>query len=253
MKLFAAFFFVSFVFLTSCSSQDANLQEEVASSVDSLGENQITPPSPTQTSFPTDTPFPQTETPKPSSPTPIPTDTPSPTPTLTSSPTVTPSATPTATPTETPSPTLTPSPVPIPTSTPRPEVPAFPLTEVAPFSEDAFQYQVGRLRDTMIDLDIIFQRIMGGGTGDCTFFGSLYINWTQHMPVFEDVPEKYDDLYLEYRSIVYQAGTLTQEIGTVCANGGGTVSEETDRAIVNFIQWAKPRTEAMVTEIAQLR
>jgi hypothetical protein len=137
--------------------------------------------------------------------------------------------------------------------TPTPSVPAFPLTEVAPFTEDAFQYQVGRLRDTMVDLDIIFKRIMGGEQGNCVFFGGLYINWTQHMPVFEDVPAKYFDLYIEYRSIIYEAGTLTQEIGTVCANGGGHVSEEADAAIVNFVQWAKPRTEAMLIEAAQLR
>lgn len=73
------------------------------------------------------------------------------------------------------------------------------------------------------------------------------------MPVFEDVPEKYYDLYIEYRSIIYEAGTLTQEIASVCGGGGGHVSEETDAAVLNFIQWAKPRTAAMVIEVAQLR
>ena len=59
-------------------------------------------------------------------------------------------------------------------------------------------------------------------------------------------------LYAEHRSLIQEAVTTTWEINQVCAEGGGTVSDETDAAAQAFIERAYPRSEQMVLEALQL-
>lgn len=140
---------------------------------------------------------------------------------------------------------------PTPTSQPMLEAHFFSSTERVPFTDKDFLYQMGRLRDTMIELDTI--DIEHDAHASCIDFNSLHRNWTTHLPAYVDSPDKYYPLYAEYRSIIHQAVLTTTEIFTVCVGGGGEVSEQTDAQIVEFLSWAMPRTEAMVEETIQLQ
>ncbi len=209
------------------------------------------------TAVSTDTPIPPTDTPVPPTETPVPTNTATPTPT-----TVPPTDTPDPTDTPEPSPTATNTLVPTlaatavpPTSTPQPppDVHFFSSTEVVPFTDELFLYHMGRLRDTMVEMDEIYIEIGHGLSGSCIGFGNPHKNWTTHLPIYTDLPDKYYPLYVEYRSIIHEAVMATQEIANICADGGGEVSDETDARVVQFLSWAKPRTEAMVQETIQLQ
>jgi hypothetical protein len=142
---------------------------------------------------------------------------------------------------------------PTPTSQPRVEIHFFSSTERVPFTDEGFLYHMGRLRDTMIELDTIYIDIGHGANDSCVAFDSLHKNWTTHLPAYLDSPDKYYPLYAEYRSIIHQAVLTTTQIFTVCTGGGGEVSEQTDDQVVQFLSWAMPRTEAMVQETIQLQ
>ena len=209
------------------------------------------------TAVSTDTPVPPTDTPVPPTETPVPTNTATPTatavpPTDTPEPTDTPQPSPTATHTAVPTKAATAVP-PTPTPQPRAEVHSFSSTEVVPFTEELFLYHMGRLRDTMVELNTIYIDIGHGAYGSCIGFGSPHKNWTTHLPIYTDLPDKYYPLYAEYRSIIRQAVSTTMEISTVCAGGGGEVSEQTDAQVVQFLSWVMSRTEAMVQETIQLQ
>lgn len=198
---------------------------------------------PTSTSTPTST----------SVPTDIPTATPTSTATATSLPTETPS--PTSSPTVTLPPTATPvPPTPVPTSPPLPlEAHVFPETPIQPFDADVFLRYLGLVRDSFRSAADEFPRIFSGAkSGDCGSYGGWFALWITEAPGFQDVPVKWDALYVEYRSLLQQVVFVTWEIHEVCSSGGGTVSDETDAASQNFIDWAYPRFEAMIIEAHQL-
>lgn len=202
------------------------------------------------TAVPTDTPIPPTETAVPATHTPVPTETATPTdvpPTETVEPTDTPEPSPTATNTAVPTKAATAVP-PTPTPQPRSDVHSFSSTEVVPFTDELFLYHIGRLRDTMVEMNTIYIEIGYGKSGSCIGFGSPHKNWTTHLPIYPEVPDKYYPLYAEYRSIIHQAVMATQEIANVCADRGGEVSDETDAQVRQLLSWAVPRTEAMVQE-----
>lgn len=207
----------------------------------------------TNTTIPaTETPKPPTETPIPPTATPTLTNTPSQTPTDTPSPSPTHTSTPI--PTNTPLPTLTATTVVLPTSEPtKPPFKVYPDTFYAPYSEDAFLGHTRRFHETLNQLNDMYITISFGKSGSCGIFGDLYKTWTEQMPVLEEVPEKYTILHAEYRSLIDQIVMHTGEIAQVCSGGGGTVSDETDAAIRNYLEWAIPRSEQLVVEIIQLR
>lgn len=205
---------------------------------------------------PTETQVPPTQTAVPPTDTPLPTNTATvtATPTATLTPSPSPSPTFTPIPTNTPLPTATATAVILPTLEPtKPPFKVYPDTLYAPYSEDAFIQHTSRFHETLTKLDEMFVTISFGEKGNCLIFGDLYKTWTEQMPVLEDVPEKYITLHAEYRSLIDQIVMHTGEIARVCRDGGGTVSEETDAAIRQYLEWAIPRSEQVVVEIYQLR
>lgn len=67
-------------------------------------------------------------------------------------------------------------------------------------------------------------------------------------PGYTDIPGAWNSLYVEYRSIIRQVVELTRELRILCDAEGGEINEETVQAIVDFLAWAYPRSEGMVTE-----
>jgi hypothetical protein len=88
--------------------------------------------------------------------------------------------------------------------------------------------------------------------GDCGTFNGWIALWIVESPGYTDVPMAFASLYRDYRSMLSQVVTLSQEIREVCNAGGGLVSDETIDAIVGFLVWAYPRSEEMVSEASVL-
>ncbi len=202
------------------------------------------------TAVPTNTSLPPTSTAT-QTPTPLPTNTPEPTNTNTPPPTDTPPPTNTATATAVPPTAIPPTAVP-PTSAPVP-APVFPETPIQSFDVDTFTRYLGLVRDSFRS----FNSEMGlfaqtGKPGDCGTFTGWTMLWILEAPGFTDVPADWQPLYAEYRSMLSQVVNITTEIRPLCSGQGGQVSPETTLSIVNFLEWAYPRSEAMVTEAATL-
>lgn len=229
--------------------------EEVAQVTDTAVPPTDTP-EPTDTVVPTDTPEPTaTETPVP------PTETPTRTPTATKTATATRTATATAeaTATDRPQPTVAataaatavpPTPTPVPTSPPV-TAHTFPETPIVPWDADTFTNYLGRVRDSFRSFHSemgLFQET--GKPGDCGTFNGWTALWIVESPGFTGVPSEWQPLYVEYRSLLAQVVNVTAPIRPLCANQGGSITEEETTAIINFINWAYPRTEAMVQEAA---
>ncbi len=189
--------------------------------------------------------------------TPEPTATPTATPTETPTDTATPTATSTATPTE--APTLTPAPSPTRVATVAPTAPppaaahTFPETPIQPFNADTFMNMMGQVRDSFRSFSSemsLWQE--ANKSGDCGTFNGWTSLWILRAPGFTDVPADWQPLYGEYRSLLYEVVTLTTEIRSLCSGQGGTVSAETTQAIIDFLNWAYPRSEQMMLELAAL-
>lgn len=201
------------------------------------------------------------------SPTPPPTDTSTPTtePSATPSPTNTPTATytptatntPTPTPTDTPEPTATATPTKTPTPLPpqptRPPAPTFPETPIQPFTRDAFIYELGQLSLNFNDLNNMYINISFGHLGSCIAYNGLYTQWIRNRAGFSDVPAAWASLYAEYRAMIHQVVSITNEILTVCSGGGGTVSDETDAAVRAFLESSRPRLDQMIATASQMQ
>lgn len=147
-----------------------------------------------------------------------------------------------------------------PTPTPRPTVdPAtfpphtFPETPIKPFDRDDFVSFVGRLRDSLrsyhSEMGLMAQR---GKPGDCGTFNGWISLWITQSPGYTNVPPSFFSLYREYRNMLRQVVTLSQEVRDVCGAGGGFVTDETIDAINEFLTWAYPRSEEMVSEASVL-
>jgi hypothetical protein len=97
------------------------------------------------------------------------------------------------------------------------------------------------------------QMAQNGKPGDCgTFIGWTGL-WILDAPGFTDTPAQWQPLYVEYRGLLRDVVNLTVDIRGFCQGTGGTLTQETTQAIIDFLAWAYPRTEAMVVEAAQLR
>ncbi len=206
------------------------------------------------TAVPTETPLPPTATAtETDTPTPLPSDTPEPTHT----------ATPTEEPTETPLPTETPTATAVPpTAIPPTAVPptaapiaapTFPETPILPFDADTFARYLGLVRDSYrsfnSEMSLFAQT---SKPGDCGTFNGWTRLWIIEAPGFTDVPAAWQPLYAEYRAMLSQIVSITAEIRPLCSGEGGQVTAETTQAIVDFLAWAYPRSEAMVAEAATL-
>lgn len=204
------------------------------------------------TAVPTETPIPPTATIT-DTPTPLPTDTPEPsnTPTPTEEPTETlqPTDTPTATavpPTAIPATAVPPTAAPI-------AAPVFPETQIQSFDVDTFTRYLGLVRDSYRSFNSEMSLFAETNKpGDCGTFNGWTRLWIIEAPGFTNVPAAWQPLYAEYRSMLSQIANITAEIRPLCGGTGGQVSAETTQAIVTFLGWAYPRSEAMVVEAASL-
>jgi hypothetical protein len=237
-----------------CNDPEDNQPQATATEEVALVTDTAVPPTetpePTDTAVPTDTPEPTaTMTPIP------PTETPTPTATATKRATATATATARATATDPPQPivpaTAVPAtPTPIPTSPPV-TAHTFPETPIMAWDVNTFTNYLGRVRDSFRSFHSemgLFQET--GKPGDCGTFNGWTALWILEAPGFTDVPAEWQPLYVEYRSLLAQVVGLTAPIRPLCAGEGGSISEEETTAIINFINWAYPRMEAMVQEAA---
>jgi hypothetical protein len=121
------------------------------------------------------------------------------------------------------------------------------------FDADVFVRYLGLVRDSFRSAADEFPQIFSGSKkGDCGSYIGWIALWVTEAPGFEGVPPAWFPLYAEYRALIQEAVTTTWEINQVCAEGGGTVSDETDAAAQAFIERAYPRSEQMVLEALQL-
>lgn len=88
--------------------------------------------------------------------------------------------------------------------------------------------------------------------GDCGTFNGWTMLWILQAPGFTDVPSAWQSLYVEYRSMLRQIVTITAEVRPLCSGRGGLISAETTTAILDFLEWAYPRSEQMMVELATL-
>jgi len=215
----------------SSASEDAKLEPMAAS------ETQTIPPSktPIYTTTPTETFTPTV--------TPTPTNTPSSTPTSTHTPTHTPLPTETSTPTL-PPPTSAPV---LPSSTPQP-VTIYPRTPTFDWDEGAFRNAVQVLNSTIPVFYEYFGGVVTGNSGSCGRFWSDYDKW-EHSPIFTSVPTNWLSAYNEYVSILQTIKLATDPITQVCVDGGGTIDDETDQAILAAFESLKLRIVSLVSVI----
>ena len=252
-----ALFMLAAILIACGPSQDELGTQATSVAAEAFAAQTAEVPTATHTPLPT-----ATFTPEPTA-----TSTPSPTVTATATPTDTSTPTATATSTPTPVPTATPSPVPTATSTPTatqapptplpptpvPQAHVFSSTPIQAFDVDVFLSYLGQIRDSFRSAQSELPRIFSGAkSGDCGSYIGWYALWVAQAPGFTDIPAGWHPLYSEYRSLLEQVVSVTWEIHTVCDAGGGDVSNETGNACVEFIGWAYPRTEEMLTEAFQI-
>ena len=142
---------------------------------------------------------------------------------------------------------MPPTPVPVTAHT-------FPETPIRPFDANDFADYLGRVRDSFRSYhNEMGQMVQTGKPGDCgTFIGWVGL-WVLQAPGYTDVPPQWNALYVEYRAMLRDVVTVSNDVRTLCAGEGGTISQETLDGIVNFLGRAYPRIEQMVVEAAQLR
>jgi hypothetical protein len=187
---------------------------------------------------------------------------PSLTPTETVSPSLTPTATPTTkprdTPTATPTSTSRPSPTAAATRTKKPTQPPTqepatatpPLTSAAiipapvirPFNPDLFIRTIDNAHAYFIKYLEYHGKVSSGNisVGSCFKFYNIRSDWTSLL-VFSDVPEAWAPLHTEYRALRDQVFIVTDPINQICGGGRGSISPETDRQILDFLDRGQNR------------
>lgn len=231
------------IFLVACNS--TQLEPDAASIMDTNEPQavEISQVVETATSEPTDLPPTLTATATYTD-TPIPTDTPVP-PTATATQT----ATPTATATNTATPTLVPvtnTPLPPPTAV-LPVAPLYEDTPVQPWDQGAFVSAVITTGDLVEQFYPFFGRAVKEG-GSCPHFWSQYGDW-KGQPGFTDVPSDWFPLYFRYRTVLEDLRNIANPITQVCINGGGSISDETDKAILAGMENLLPESRQLVAEV----
>jgi hypothetical protein len=198
----------------------------------------------------------------------VPTVTSAPSETATATTTATATATRTATATTTPTPTSTVAPTrtpkPVFSSTPRPtQMPATitpqPATSAPagahvyrdratyPFKGSDFFKHLETVHGAMQLLANSLEAVAHGAhSGNCIRFQSAYSD-VASAPAFSNVPEKYQEIYLEYYRLADDALTSAEPIRKVCDAGGGTVAQEDVDKAAKFYQYAQNRLYELIT------
>jgi len=91
-----------------------------------------------------------------------------------------------------------------------------------------------------------------GKSGDCGTFNGWLGLWIRQVPGYTGVPANFASLYGQYRSLLRQVASLSAEIRDVCNQGGGLVTDETIDAENEFLRWAYPKSEQLVSEASVL-
>ncbi len=179
---------------------------------------------PTDTSVPTDTPVPPTAA-------------------------ATYTAMPTATATNTAIPTVIPmTNTPLPPPTPAlPEAPLYPDTPIQTWDQGAFVTAVIMTNDLVEKFYPYFGRAVRDG-GHCGIYWGQFGDW-QSRPGFTDVPNDWRSLYFRYRTVLEDLRTIADPITQICTNGGGTISDETDQAILAGLENLLPQSRQLVVDV----
>jgi hypothetical protein len=111
---------------------------------------------------------------------------------------------------------------------------------------------LGQLAINFEELEELYTQISFGHVGNCHWYLGVYNQWVTSRAGFTDVPAPWLALYAEYRALIHQAVAVSAEIQSVCSTGGGTVSEETDAAVRDFLAVARPRLQQMIAAANQI-
>lgn len=68
-------------------------------------------------------------------------------------------------------------------------------------------------------------------------------------PGFTNVPEDWYPFYYRYRVIIQEFLMAIDPITQVCLTNGGALSEETDQAILTWVENLKMRSEQLLAEV----
>lgn len=183
-----------------------------------------------------------------------PTETPTlrPTSTPTATPTAMPTQTPTSTPTDTPTVTPTPRPTripPTPTATLTATPAAYVLDPPRPFDPGELYDNLKRVHDSyQAFLGYFGQIVSSGAMGDCNTFRRYWNLWLG-LSVFTDVPDTWSSMYAEYRSLVDGTFQVMMPLNNICQGGGGTIDDETDRRIIDYLDMAQNRAYELIRQI----
>jgi hypothetical protein len=82
--------------------------------------------------------------------------------------------------------------------------------------------------------------VRAGKLGNCDSYKG-HVNRWELLPAFTDIPADWYPAYYEYRVVLQNVLIATLPIAEVCAQGGGTISDETDQAIISVLQDSKHR------------
>lgn len=181
-------------------------------------------------------------------------------------PTSTRAATATATPTSTPTPAPTETSTPVPTATPRNTATPQPA-QVAPAATatttpassvvvpppQVFQFDVGGFMQYLDYAHSKYQQmtfIIGAATkqtGSCRAFNQIY-GEILGVVAFTGAPEAWQAMVEEYNALRTQVIITIEPVNRVCQAGGGTVDEETDRQMLDFLDRAQNRMYEMLQQ-----
>jgi hypothetical protein len=121
-----------------------------------------------------------------------------------------------------------------------------------PFDVAGFSQEVDRMHLSLQAFVRSFGFVDSHGRGSCTVLVKERNAWIQSVG-FVGAPEPWQTLYVEYRRIISDAVAVTQPIADICAGGGGTVTDEQYRTVVDTVDAAQNRMYAVQLQIASLR
>jgi hypothetical protein len=169
----------------------------------------------------------------------------------------------TATPTSTSAPSSTPKPTW--TRLPATQVPSAVLATGEQPSQNVAQgqaspFDIKEFKQTLYEthrglqgsLDAIGPAVKGVRQGSCVEFNSYWDRWRNTRTYF-GMLEPWLSIHNEYVSLVNGAVYVTEPIHAVCQTGGGIVSEEDDRKIVEYLDMAQNRIYQLRQQVESMQ
>lgn len=155
-----------------------------------------------------------------------------------------------APPTPTPAPTATPAPTFTPLPTPTPGVTLYPQTSIEPWSLAAFRVRLNNLHTSFFDAKQWLSGVLQSRRFWCGNYAQYYDSWVT-AAAFENVPDEWMPLYLEYRKMIENAVTLTGSMYNLCMTDHGVVLVSEAETAHTHIDQSEIRLLKMIEEVGQ--